>query len=283
MTRDAERWLEDVLRQAGEAATPGAPELARAFQGVKQRLRAAPTESGEGSAGAGPVAAVSRVPWPRLLPRANTPGERVRLLVWSSAVAGVGFILGMQFAGSAPAPSVPAPSVPPPIEATARPAVAPALAPTALADRAIVEGVPGAAASTLPLPLRGDAHQSGVEPPARTLDGLAPQAHAPVRTARTVRHAPSRLGFDEVLARLMRAERAQRSARPELALALLDEIDARGDALTLREERLMTRVLAACALGDTAAAEQAAEALKGARGSSIYESRLAETCVASDP
>ena len=50
MTRDAERWLEDVLRQAGEAATPGAPELARAFQGVKQRLRAAPAEGGEGSA-----------------------------------------------------------------------------------------------------------------------------------------------------------------------------------------------------------------------------------------
>jgi hypothetical protein len=29
-------------------------------------------------------------------------------------------------------------------------------------------------------------------------------------------------------------------------LALLDEIDARADALTLKEERLMTRVLAAC-------------------------------------
>jgi hypothetical protein len=84
-----------------------------------------------------------------------------------------------------------------------------------------------------------------------------------------------------VLALLERAERAQRRSEPALALVLLDQIDARADEETLRDERLITRVLAACALGDVAAARHARARLERASTSpSIYASRLAETCTA---
>jgi hypothetical protein len=84
-----------------------------------------------------------------------------------------------------------------------------------------------------------------------------------------------------VLALLERAERAERRSEPALAIALLDPIDEQADAETSRDERLITRVLAACALGHVEAARSARARLESATGStSIDASRLSETCVA---
>lgn len=86
--------------------------------------------------------------------------------------------------------------------------------------------------------------------------------------------------FSEILSRLARAQRAQRRSEPALALALLDQIDSHAAPSVLREERLTARVLAACDAGDVPQAERAAAELGASAESSVYASRLAESCVA---
>jgi hypothetical protein len=91
---------------------------------------------------------------------------------------------------------------------------------------------------------------------------------------------PEPFGLEAVLERLARAQRAQRDGLAGDALALLDEIDRRAPREMLRDERLVTRLLVACDLGDEQGAKRIAVELGEAMTSSIYASRLAESCAA---
>jgi hypothetical protein len=81
-----------------------------------------------------------------------------------------------------------------------------------------------------------------------------------------------------VLERLQRANRALRQGQAPLALIQLSELDRQADE-ALREERETTRVLALCAIGDSAGARRAAAPLLVGRARSIYAPRLGSGCV----
>jgi uncharacterized protein HemY len=104
---------------------------------------------------------------------------------------------------------------------------------------------------------------------------------APRPRAAAQKEAPTDAPFEfrQVLDYVRRAERAERQGEPALALALLDELDQRADSRTLREERLLTRVLASCARGDRDQAQRAARALTGMSRESIYTKRIAQSCI----
>jgi hypothetical protein len=88
--------------------------------------------------------------------------------------------------------------------------------------------------------------------------------------------------FSEVLERLRRAHLALGQGRASLVLVQLAELDRHAGA-TLLEERAMTRVLTLCALGEDAAARQAAEPLLIGAARSIYSQRLEQSCAAPLP
>jgi hypothetical protein len=98
----------------------------------------------------------------------------------------------------------------------------------------------------------------------------------------TPRRAP--IADDTSLQHAVRLLRRARSAlskhEPELALALLDELDERFPRTLLDEERGATRVLALCAHGQLAAAEQLARRLLANHPRSIYAPRIAQSCAA---
>jgi hypothetical protein len=98
----------------------------------------------------------------------------------------------------------------------------------------------------------------------------------------TPRRAP--IADDTSLQHAVRLLRRARSAlskqEPELALALLDELDERFPRTLLDEERGATRVLALCAHGQVAAATQLARRLLANHPRSIYAPRIAQSCAA---
>jgi len=84
----------------------------------------------------------------------------------------------------------------------------------------------------------------------------------------------------EALELLRRAEAALRRADGLQARMWLDDLDRRAPAQLLLEERLVTRTLAECTLGDVAAARQTLRQLEQANPESIYRARLEGSCVA---
>ncbi len=80
---------------------------------------------------------------------------------------------------------------------------------------------------------------------------------------------------------LRRAERAVRSNNPDVALALLDELDREHPRAVLAEERTATRVMAACRAGGDRTLENADAFLK-AHPRSVYTERIRLLC-ARDP
>ena len=64
-----------------------------------------------------------------------------------------------------------------------------------------------------------------------------------------------------------------------LAQSLLDELDERFPPQLLEEERLATRALGWCALGERGRAESAARKLLADSPRSIYAERLEQSCV----
>ena len=63
----------------------------------------------------------------------------------------------------------------------------------------------------------------------------------------------------------------------------LGDLDRRAPREMLREERLATQVLAACALGDVVAARDAARQLEQQNSESMYRARLEGSCVTPAP
>jgi hypothetical protein len=81
----------------------------------------------------------------------------------------------------------------------------------------------------------------------------------------------------EELALLQRAERAVRADNAALALALIDELEARYPRSTLLEERSAIELLAHCRAGATDARTRAARFLRQ-HPSSLYAGRVRELC-----
>jgi hypothetical protein len=100
---------------------------------------------------------------------------------------------------------------------------------------------------------------------------------APVKMVRHPEPEARGLSFAEVLERLQRANLALREGQASLALIQLSELDRRGGHV-LREEREATRVLALCAIGDSASARHAAASLRASATGSIYAPRLDASC-----
>lgn len=99
------------------------------------------------------------------------------------------------------------------------------------------------------------------------------RAAAPIRQPALV----PRLAFADVVERLRRANLALGDVKPALAIIELRELDRlAGD--TLREERDMTHLLAACALGDVDEATRRARHLLASQTSSIYAPRIERSC-----
>jgi hypothetical protein len=89
--------------------------------------------------------------------------------------------------------------------------------------------------------------------------------------------SPASPALDDELALLQRAERAVRADNPALALALIDELEARYPRSTLLEERSAIELLAHCGAGATDARARAARFLRQ-HPSSLYAGRVRELC-----
>jgi hypothetical protein len=129
--------------------------------------------------------------------------------------------------------------------------------------------------SAQPVPGRGTAANATKPTLERSPRLVAEQARS------NVTPAPA-LGFAEVVERLRKANLALREGRPSLALLQLAELD-RAASGALREEREVTRLLARCALGDSAGARSSLGQLGAAAEQSIYAQRLRNSCVGSPP
>jgi hypothetical protein len=280
--QDLDLEMESVLRRARAATEPSQTQVSRLLGAVQLEL------AGAGLADTEALRPAARSPTPHpaaLAQRASRFGAQLRFVSWGALTAATGFWLGIQYAhGTSPfdgPPSVPA-----------------SQAPTLAAAEAIrhdpAEQEPAPAALTAATPL--GAERAGREPSAsldeRTHASGRSSAAQAVGNARAERPAvprhrqgvrpPEQLSFRQVLDRLRRAERAERNGAPELALALLDEIDQGAARTVLREERLLTAVLALCDQGDVTRARQRARELAGAQSDSIYASRLRESCAVTE-
>lgn len=103
---------------------------------------------------------------------------------------------------------------------------------------------------------------------------------APARTRGTSVQPPARpFGFRETLERLQLAELEIRAGRGLAALTLLNEIDTHAPKDVLSEERLVSRVLAFCDVGDHRAAKRSQRMLKQFHPLSMYRGRISESCV----
>jgi hypothetical protein len=82
----------------------------------------------------------------------------------------------------------------------------------------------------------------------------------------------------EAIELLQRAEAALRQGDAFAASLLLSDLDRSASADLLREERLVTRALVSCALGDASAAGSALRELEQLNPESIYRARLEGSC-----
>jgi hypothetical protein len=90
--------------------------------------------------------------------------------------------------------------------------------------------------------------------------------------------ASDRFLLHEAIELLQRAEAALRRSDGLEAHRLLSELDRRATPDLLLEERLVTRALTSCQLGDDAQARRALELLEQSNAHSIYRTRLEGTC-----
>ena len=274
MNRTNARDLQRILMDAGRLSAPTDDARERVTAALRARLGTAVVPEG--------LAPAARAPMPPpTVPRSPSrvwPVEPRWLgLVASTGIvaAALGFALGYGMGrGDVPAqperdPARATPAVDrvqhalePPVGERSAPAAAPSSSPDAALPpsehahdaRELRAGRPGAR------PRSTDS--SSARPSAASRRSPAP---------------PPQGAFAEVLERLRRAQVALKQGQASLALILLAELDrSAGDVL--REEREVTRVLALCAAGDTAAARRAAEPLRRGSERSIYAPRLDASC-----
>jgi hypothetical protein len=140
---------------------------------------------------------------------------------------------------------------------------------------------PAEPATEHPLPERGEGAAAGSEavgvPDASTPhERRARLAPTPRAAAGPALPDPREQLAQELLA-LQRAERALRNDNAQLALALLEELDARHARPLLGEERTATRIMASCQAG-IPAAPAAARTFLESHPRSVYGDRIRASC-----
>jgi hypothetical protein len=154
----------------------------------------------------------------------------------------------------------------------------PLVAPLDAAQRAPIEGLlPSLPAQ--PAPPSAAPEASTPPTPATVAPAPRPPRSRRDRGAPPARHPDSSLRA--ALELLERAEASLRNGNPDFARALLDELDEKSPVTPLTEERLITRALVSCALGDVGAAREARRELERLNSDSIYRRRLGGSCAAS--
>lgn len=292
MSRDGPTpWATEVLRRMQATAQPRAEDQQRVLSGVERRLgidtgpslpEAGATRSGtRPSSGADELTryAVSKptrhAGWVHGL---SLRAGRWGLFGLATGVCGYfwGYSRGSEHATASVASVVSVPLVAPPD--AAREAPIEGGLPSLPAQPAALSAAPGApsptGAAAAPAP---NAPRSEKRPPA--LAGAAERA----RPNRGTTAASPGLGLRAALELLERAEASLRNGNPDFARALLDELDERSPVTPLTEERLVTRALVSCALGDVGAARESQRELERLNAESIYRRRLRGSCAASAP
>jgi hypothetical protein len=251
--------------------------LARAARWAPEQAKArvrANLGSNAGTTGAAPAVglpALATLPsWTARLGSLTKRGT----VLWIGAAFAVGYWLGTFRAttsSEAAAPSTPSTASAP----TAQPAPSDAI------RAAYAQGAPAALAEAEPAaPAPPVAPRQQATLSARAARRAAERAPAtePAERARGS-HLPGgpRESLADELALLSRSERAIRAGEPVLALALLDELEARHPRSRMSEERSAVRVLAECALSAPAARRRAELFLRD-RSASVYSDRVRHMC-----
>jgi hypothetical protein len=132
--------------------------------------------------------------------------------------------------------------------------------------------VPPESVAVAPSPRRADVRRT----PERARVAAARQA----RGVRTLTAAEPAFGLRDAIELLRRAEAALRRADGLEASMWLGDLDRRAPPGLLLEERLVSKTLAHCALGDVAQAQQTLSQLVAQNAESMYRARLEGSCVA---
>jgi hypothetical protein len=281
MSTDDDLLADQILQRLQLSMLPTPADEARNAGAIEARLRlpAGALQLGRGAPAGSPAATDAPGPLPALAPAA-APGASLAvsgglrlstqlsvLLAFGAATGVGGYLLGrseseqrqhqpvaVEVAAVQLAPSVAAP-VPPSSAAVVEPA-----APGATEQVAIA--------------------------PAPDARKRAPERRA-VRVAQrdvaaTGTQPSGTLTLGEALDLLRNAEAAVRNSDGLQARMLLGDLDRRAPAEMLLEERLVTLVLAACALADEPAAREASSRLWQLNPESLYRARLESSCVAEE-
>ncbi len=258
---DSEGATRRVLEETSRVAAPSAADRERITRALRARLGAVALPEG--------FAPAARAVAGRSAARAGLGrGGWLSVVAATGAVAGAfGFLLGRDMAEPERAASTERVEA---VAATSARASAPVESASA-ASEAQAETA-GARPRALPAERAVPVRRRAVERTQRPAP--AAQRGSPASEARG-------LSFADVLEGVQRANVALRQGQAALALIELAEFD-RGAGEVLREERETTRVLALCAIGDTAGARRAAAPLLSSRASSIYAPRLEASCARAD-
>lgn len=277
-----------VLEETTRLAAPSAADRERITEALRERLGAVVLPEGFVPAG-GAVAGSSGSAVPAARPNGSGSAGRASLgrSGWLSVVGAtgvvagaLGFVLGhgmaerdrsaaIDRAEAVAATSAQALLEPAPDTASSAPDTASSASMAPEAEAETEESRPRTLASERAAPVRRRAPLERAE-----------RAAAAERRGSTAPEARG-LSFAEVLERVQRANVALRQEQAALALIQLAELD-RGAGEVLHEEREVTRVLALCAIGDTAGARRAAAPLLSGKASSIYAPRLDASCARDD-
>lgn len=264
MTQKRRQHAGDVLERVRATSDPTRADAARNLAGVVQRLKAVPALASHapGNDGASFVAARVSSAWLRA----------AKVMSWIGVGLGggiVGYIWG-RADGDAALRRVAEPSAP---------TVAAAAAPASLARSEPPTPAP-AVVNEAPRqdPKQG---QSGRRQRSRSIEpqrntDTPPSAEPAASDASGQRP----LGLAEALELLRNAEAALRRSDGLQAQLWLSDLDRRAPRGLLAEERLVTAMLAACALGESGEALEALERLERLNPESIYRSRVESSCVA---
>lgn len=302
MSRDEPTpWASEVLRRMQAATEPRSEDRQRVLSAVERQLgidtgpslpEAQPTRSGaRSSPGAGELVrdAVSK-------PLRSTgwiPGVSLRAAGWgvfglATGVCGYfwGYARGSDDVASRVASVVSVPLPTPAGAARAAPSEGLPSLPERSAPPFAAPSSPMALAPTrAPAPRATNAQGPESSPPMlkrpAAMTGVAAERSRPHRGATAGVRSGS--GLREALALLGRAEASLRNGNPDFARALLDELDEKSPVTPLTEERLITRALVSCALGDVGAARESRQELERLNSDSIYRRRLDGSCAAPAP
>ncbi len=260
----------DPIERAFAIARAGLDPQASARDRVWSRLETAfpelaggsarPADRGEPNDAATPVAGARGPGFWRLVKATGATGAASAALL----VAG-GFAAGYSMRSF----SHEAQAAPPPVTALDARFAHSENAPAPLAAPVTAEALAGPPpAASLPVSPTDSAN-------ARATNDARTEAERPARSVHKAKPATSDLDAELVL--LRRAERAIRSDTPELALALLDELDQQHPASPLSQERDATRAMASCRSNAVNAPDNA-RAFLAAHPESVYRARVETLC-----